>query len=162
MWTGANVLKNSTGYSLTQLIVGSEGTLAVVTKIVLRLIPLPKYDLLMLAPFNDLQKAGEAVSAIFRAGYTPSGLELMEIDALLIVSKFVDSTAVPLTEDTAAHLIIEVDGNHLETLMQEMEAISELLGQYDCGEIYFADNATQKAELWKLRDQDTQVSAPQL
>lgn len=151
IWTGANVLKNSTGYNLTQLIVGSEGTLGIVTKIVLRLIPLPMYDLLMLVPFKSLEKASEAVSAIFRAGYTPSGLELMEIDALLIVSKFVDSNAVPLTEDTAAHLIIEVDGNHLETLMQEMEAISELLNQYDCGEIYFADNATQKAELWKLR-----------
>lgn len=151
IWTAANVLKNSTGYNLTQLIVGSEGTLGIVTKIVLKLIPLPMYDLLMLVPFKSVEKASEAVSAIFRAGYTPSGLELMEIDALLIVSKFVDSTAVPITEDTAAHLIIEVDGNHLETLMQEMEAISELLGQYDCGEIYFADNATQKAELWKLR-----------
>jgi len=151
IWTGANVLKNSTGYNLTQLMVGSEGTLGIVTKIVLKLIPLPMYDLLMLVPFKSLDKASEAVSAIFRAGYTPSGLELMEIDALLIVSKFVDSTAVPLTDDTAAHLIIEVDGNHLETLMQEMEAISELLAQYDCGEIYFADNAVQKAELWKLR-----------
>ncbi len=151
IWTAANVLKNSTGYNLTQLMVGSEGTLAIVTKIVLKLIPLPMYDLLMLVPFKSLEKASEAVSAIFRAGYTPSGLELMEIDALLIVSKFVESTAVPITEDTAAHLIIEVDGNHLDTLMQEMEAISELLNQYDCGEIYFADNATQKAELWKLR-----------
>ena len=151
IWTGANVLKNSTGYNLTQLMVGSEGTLGIVTKIVLRLIPLPMYDLLMLVPFRSLEKASEAVSAIFRAGYTPSGLELVEIDALKIVSRFADSNAVPLTEDTAAHLIIEVDGNHLETLMQEMEAISELLGQYDCGEIYFADNATQKAELWKLR-----------
>ena len=151
IWTAANVLKNSTGYNLTQLIVGSEGTLGIVTKIVLRLIPLPMYDLLMLVPFRSLEKASEAVSAIFRAGYTPSGLELIEIDALLIVSKFVDSIAIPITEDTAAHLIIEVDGNHLETLMQDMEAISELLNQFDCGEIYFADNAVQKAELWKLR-----------
>jgi glycolate oxidase len=151
IWTAANVLKNSTGYNLTQLIVGSEGTLCIVTKIVLRLIPLPMYDLLMLVPFKNLEKASEAVSAIFRAGYTPSGLELMEIDALQIVSKFVDSNTIPLTDDTAAHLIIEVDGNHLETLMQEMEAIAELLAQFDCGEIYFADNATQKAELWKLR-----------
>ena len=51
VWTGANVLKNSTGYNLTQLVVGSEGTLGIVTKIVLKLIPLPKYDLLMLVPF---------------------------------------------------------------------------------------------------------------
>lgn len=151
IWTGANVLKNSTGYNLTQLVVGSEGTLGIVTQIVLKLLPFPKYDLLMLAPFNSLERAGEAVSAIFRAGFTPSALELMEIDALNIVSAFVDSSAVPVSEGTAAHLIIEVDGNHAETLMSEMEAISELLQQYDCGELFFADDAQQKAELWKLR-----------
>jgi glycolate oxidase len=151
IWTGANVLKNSTGYNLTQLAVGSEGTLGIVTKIVLKLIPLPKYDLLMLVPFQSLEKAGEAVSAIFRAGFTPSALELVEIDALNIVSKFVDSSAVPVTEGTAAHLIIEVDGNHLDTLMLEMETIGSLLTNYDAGEPFFADDAQQKAELWKLR-----------
>jgi glycolate oxidase len=100
IWTGANVRKNSTGYNLTQLIVGSEGTLGIVTKIVLKLIPLPKYDLLMLVPFRQLEQAGEAVSAIFNAGFTPSGLELVEIDALKIVSKMVDSSAIPVTDDT--------------------------------------------------------------
>lgn len=151
IWTGANVLKNSTGYNLTHLIVGSEGTLGIVTKIVLRLIPLPKYDLLMLVPFKNLEQAGEAVSEIFRAGFVPSGLELVEIDALQIVSKMVDSSAIPITEDTAAHLIIEVDGNDMDVLMKDMEAISELLTKYDIGELYFADDAQQKAELWKLR-----------
>ena len=151
IWTGANVLKNSTGYNLTQLVVGSEGTLGIVTKIVLKLIPFPKYDLLMLAPFTDLEKAGEAVSAIFRAGFTPSALELVEINALQIVSKMVDSHVVPVTDDMAAHLIIETDGNNMDVLMNEMEAISELLAQYDAGEIFFADDAQQKAELWKLR-----------
>jgi glycolate oxidase len=151
MWTGANVLKNSTGYNLTQLIVGSEGTLAIVTKIVLKLLPHPKYDLLMLVPFNALEKAGAAVSAIFRAGFTPSAMELVEINALKIVSKFVDSAVVPVTDEMEAHLIIEVDGNHMETLMSEMEAIAELLVQFDCGDAFFADDAQQKAELWKLR-----------
>jgi glycolate oxidase len=151
IWTGANVLKNSTGYNLTHLIVGSEGTLGIVTKIVLRLIPLPKYDLLMLVPFKNLEQAGEAVSEIFRAGFVPSGLELVEIDALRIVSNMVESSAVPLTEDTEAHLIIEVDGNDVDVLMKDMEAISELLTKYDIGDLYFADDAQQKAELWKLR-----------
>lgn len=151
IWTGSNVLKNSTGYNLTQLIVGSEGTLGIVTKIVLRLIPLPAYDVLMLVPFKNLEQAGEAVSAIFRAGFVPSAMELMEIDSLRIVSKFVDSTAISLTDDTAAHLIIEVDGNNMDVLLQDIEAISNLLAQYDTGEIYFADDAQQKAELWKLR-----------
>lgn len=151
MWTGANVLKNSTGYNLTQLIVGSEGTLAIVTKIVLRLLPNPKFDLLMLVPFKDISKASEAVSAIFRAGYTPSALELMEIDALKIVSNFIGNSSVPVTNDIVAHLIVEVDGNHMDTLMLEIEAIADVLNQFDCGEIYFADDNAQKAELWKLR-----------
>ena len=151
IWTGANVLKNSTGYNLTQLIVGSEGTLGLVTKIVLKLLPHPKFDLLMLAPFTDIEKAGAAVSAVFRAGFTPSAMELVEIDALKIVSRFVESTAVPVGDDVAAHLIVEVDGNHMETLMSEMEAISAILAEYDCGEIFFADDAVQKAALWKLR-----------
>lgn len=149
--TGANVLKNATGYNLTQLMVGSEGTLGIVTKIVLKLIPHPTKDLLMLAPFASLEKASEAVSAIFRAGFTPSALELIEIEALRITSKMVDSHAVPVTDDIEAHLIIEVDGNNEEVLMQEMEAISEVLMQYEAGELFFADNAQQKAELWKLR-----------
>ena len=151
IWTGANVLKNSTGYNLTQLMVGSEGTLGIVTKIVLRLIPHPKYDLLMLVPFQKLEQAGEAVSAIFRAGFVPSAMELVEINALKIVSDFVDSSAVQVTDDIEAHLIIEVDGNNMDVLMNEMEAISAMLTQYDIGEIYFADDAQQKAELWKLR-----------
>jgi glycolate oxidase len=151
IWTGANVLKNSTGYNLTQLIVGSEGTLGLVTKIVLKLIPHPKHDLLMLVPFNDLEKAGAAVSAIFRAGFTPSALELVEANALKIVSKFVDSSSIAIGDDVAAHIIIEVDGNDTEVLMKDMEAIAGVLSEYDCGEIYFADDAQQKAELWKLR-----------
>jgi glycolate oxidase len=151
IWTGANTLKNSTGYNLTQLIVGSEGTLGIVTKIVLKLIPLPKYDLLMLVPFTSLQKASEAVNAIFLAGYTPSALELIEIDALQITSRFLGSSIIPVMSDIAAHLIIEVDGNHLDILTGEMESISEILTAYDCGEVYFADDAQQKNELWKLR-----------
>ena len=157
IWTGANVLKNATGYNLTQLLVGSEGTLGIVTKIVLKLIPHPKFDLLMLVPFNSLLKAGEAVSAIFRAGFTPSALELVEVDALKIVSAYIGNNTIPINEDVAAHLIIEVDGNNMETLMAEMEAISILLEQFNCGEIYFADDEQQKAALWRLRRRVAEV-----
>lgn len=157
IWTGANVLKNSTGYNLTQLMVGSEGTLGIVTKIVLKLLPHPRHELLMLVPFHSLEKAGEAVSAIFRAGYTPSALELVEIDALKIVSTYLNDHTIPIDDKTEAHLIIEVDGNHLDTLMNEMEAIASLLTEYDCGEIYFADDEQQKATLWKLRRRVAEV-----
>jgi len=150
IWTGANVLKNATGYNLTQLLVGSEGTLGIVTKIVLKLIPLPKYDLLMLVPFSSAENACAAVSAIFRGGFTPSGLEFMERDALEWVTRFTESS-ITIDDHVQAHLLIEVDGNHQEVLMQEIEAIAELMSQFDCGDILFADDAQQKAELWKLR-----------
>ncbi len=151
IWTGANVLKNATGYNLTQLVVGSEGTLGIVTRIVLRLIPLPKHDLLMLVPFNAAENACAAVSAIFRAGYTPSAMEFMERDALEWVSKFLDTSSVPIAPDVQAHLLIETDGNNIEVLMQEMEGISAIVQDFECGEILFAEDAQQKAELWKMR-----------
>jgi glycolate oxidase len=151
IWTGANVLKNATGYNLTQLMVGSEGTLGIVTKAVLKLLPHPKYALLMLVPFKDPVNACAAVSAIFMAGYTPSVLEFMERDALEFVMQYVDSCIVPLTDEVQAHLLIEVDGNDVDVLMKEMEGISEVVMQFDCGDILFADDAQQKAELWKLR-----------
>jgi glycolate oxidase len=151
IWTGANVLKNATGYNLTQLMVGSEGTLGIVTKIVLRLLPHPKFDLLMLVPFGSAEKACAAVSAIFMAGYIPSALEFMERDALEWVMRFVDNSIVPIEDHIKAHLLIEVDGNDLEVLMKEMEGISEVVTAFECGDILFADDAQQKAELWKLR-----------
>jgi glycolate oxidase len=151
IWTGANVLKNATGYNLTQLVVGSEGTLGIVTKIVLRLIPLPKFNLLMLVPFRAAENACAAVSAIFRAGFTPSAMEFMERDALDWVSRYVDSSTVKVEEDVQAHLLIEVDGNYPDVLMQEMEGIAGVVTEFDCGEILFAEDHQQKEELWKLR-----------
>ena len=158
IWTGSNVLKNATGYNITQLIVGSEGTLGIVTKIVLRLIPHPKFDLLMLAPFNSLEKASEAVSAIFRAGITPSAMELMEIESIKLASAMCESTAISITDNLAAHLIIEVDGNNLEVLMSEMESIASVLSNFEVGELYFADDAQQKNELWKIRRKANEAS----
>jgi glycolate oxidase len=151
IWTGANVLKNATGYNLTQLIVGSEGTLGIVTKIVLKLLPLPKYDLLMLVPFRSAENACAAVGAIFHAGYTPSGLEFMERDALEWVSRFTEITTVNIEDDVQAHLLIEVDGNNMDVLIQDMEGIAAIVTKFDCGEILFADNEQQKNELWKMR-----------
>jgi len=151
IWTGANVLKNATGYNLTQLVVGSEGTLGIVTKIVLKLLPLPKYDLLMLVPFRSAEKACEAVTAIFHAGYTPSGMEFMERDALVFAAKHIESNAVIVEDDVQAHLLIEVDGNNMDVLMQDMEGMAAIVTEFDCGEILFADNEQQKAELWKMR-----------
>jgi glycolate oxidase len=151
MWTGANVLKNATGYNLTQLIVGSEGTLGIVTKAVLKLIPLPRLDLLMLVPFRNPVDACAAVSAIFAAGYVPSAMEFMERDAIEWSMRYVDNCIVPMEDETQAHLLIEVDGNDMDVLMKDMEGISEIVMGFNPGEVLFAEDAQQKAELWKLR-----------
>ncbi len=149
--TGANTLKNSTGYNLTQLMVGSEGTLGIITKAVLKLIPKPNHDILMLVPFSSAEKACAAVSAIFRAGITPSALEFMERDAIDWTLKFVDDIQLPIGEEVQAHLLIEIDGNHLEMMMKDCEVIMEVVQEFDAGEILFADDQTQKDKLWKLR-----------
>lgn len=151
IWTGANVLKNSTGYNLTQLMTGSEGTLGIITKIVFRLIPLPKHNLLMLASFFSAIKACEAVSAIFRAGVTPSAMEFLERDAIDWALKYVDGISVKVKDEVQAHLIIEVDGNAPDVLMKECEKIMEVLQQFECDEILFADTQEQKNSLWKMR-----------
>ena len=151
MWTGANVLKNATGYNLTQLIVGSEGTLGVITKIVLRLIPAVKHDLLLLVPFRSAVEACEAVNAIFLAGYTPSALEFMERDALEWSMRYVQSTGIQLPPDVAAHLLIEVDGNHMDELYRDAEAIAQIVQRYDIDEVLMADSHEQKQMLWTLR-----------
>jgi glycolate oxidase len=151
MWTGANVIKNATGYNLTQLITGSEGTLAVITKIVLRLIPHPTQDLLLLVPFYDAQKACEAVARIFQAGITPSGLEFMERDAILWTLPYEPETVIDVKDSHQAHLLIELDGFDQEVLMQECEKIMEVLSEFETDEILFAETQAQKDQLWKLR-----------
>ncbi len=151
IWTGANVLKNSTGYNLTQLMVGSEGTLGVITKAVFRLIPYPKHNLLMLVPFASAEKACEAVSAIFRAGITPSGMEFMERDAIDWTLKYVDDVQLPIGDDVQAHLLIEVDGNDENVLMDDCQKMAEIVEQFGAGEVLFADNQSDKDALWKLR-----------
>jgi glycolate oxidase len=151
IWTGANTLKNSTGYNLTQLMVGSEGTLGVITKIVMRLIPRPTNDLLMLVPFNSAEKACEAVSAIFKAGIIPSGMEFMERDAIVYAMDFIEEEPVPLGANEQAHLLIEVDGNDLDTLMLDCEKIVGVVEQFECGEVLFAEDQAKKDQLWKLR-----------
>jgi glycolate oxidase len=150
IWTGANVLKNATGYNLTQLLIGSEGTLGIITKIVFRLIPYPQQNLLLLVPFQSAEKACEAVSAVFRAGITPSAMEFMERDAIDYVKKYVD-VHLPVPDDIKAHLIIEVDGNDLDALFKDCEKITEVMNEYGASEVLFADTAQQKAELWKMR-----------
>ncbi len=150
-WTGANVLKYSTGYNLTHLMIGSEGTLGIITKIVFKLIPYPQHNIVLLVPFNSAEKACEAVSAVFRAGITPSGMEFMERDAIDWVRKFEADINIEILNEVQAHLLIEVDGNDIDLLYKDAEKITEVMMQFECGEILLADSAAQKDMLWKMR-----------
>ena len=150
-WTGANVLKNSTGYNLTHLMIGSEGTLGVVTKIVFKLIPLPQHSVVMLVPFFSAESACAAVSQVFKAGIVPSGMEFMERDAIDWVLKFMDASPIEIKETHQAHLLIELDGNNLDVLMSEAEKVSEVVQQFNCDEILFAESEQQKQNLWMMR-----------
>ena len=152
IWTGANVLKNSTGYDLTSLMVGSEGTLGIITKIVFKLIPLPTKDITLLVPFTSAEKACEAVSAIFISGITPSALEFIERDAIDWTIKYTDIN-MHIDSDVQAHLLIEVDGNNMDQLFLDCEKITEVLDKFNCGEILIADSKEQKDRLWKMRRQ---------
>ncbi len=150
IWTGANVLKYSTGYNLTQLMVGSEGTLGIITKAVFKLRPYPTQNLVMLVPFASAEQACEAVNAIFMAGITPSCLEFMERDAIDWAVDYTSSSMV-VPPHIQAHLLIEVDGNEMDLLYKDAERIYQVLEQYEVGEVLLGESAQQKDELWTLR-----------
>ena len=150
IWTGANTLKYASGYNLTQLMIGSEGTLGIITKIVTKLIPRPTQDALLLASFGTNESACGAVSAIFRAGVIPSALEFMERRGVEWVMEH-DRLSFDLKDDIGAFLLIEVDGNNQDTIFADCEKINTVLEEFDCKEVLFADTAAQKEELWRLR-----------
>ncbi len=156
IWTAANVLKNSTGYNLTQLMCGSEGTLGIITKIVFKLRGLPAKNVLMMIPFSTNEKACEAIAAIFMAGIQPSGVEFFEREAatktIEYCTKVLNSpVTTPLPEGFGAFLLCELDGNDEEVLMRDAERVMGVVEKFESGEILFAESASQKDELWKIR-----------
>ncbi len=150
IWTGANTLKYASGYNLTQLMIGSEGTLGIITKIVVKLVPRPTQDALMLASFSTNESAAAAVSAIFRAGIVPSALEFMERKGVEWVIKH-DDINFDLKDDIEAFLLIEVDGTNPDVIFTECEKINAVLEQFYCKDVLFADSSAQKEELWRMR-----------
>lgn len=157
IWTGANVLKNSTGYNLTQLMCGSEGTLGIITKIVFKLRGLPTKDVLLLIPFITSEEACQAIAEIFKAGITPSGMEFLERDGALKTVAYCEKVlgtkiSTPFPENMNAYLLCELDGNDDEVLMREAEKVMTVVEKFNIGEVLFADTAAQKEELWRIRE----------
>lgn len=146
---GARVIKNVTGYNLTQLIVGSEGTLGVITKIIFKLIPKPKHKKVLLAAFDSMQHCTASVAEIFRAGITPSALEFMEKSAIQAAERQLHK--VFPNNEAEAQLLIEVDGNYEDQLNSDIETIAGVLERFNVIDIVLAEDAQKMNELWALR-----------
>lgn len=156
IWTGANVMKNSTGYNLTQLMCGSEGTLGVITKIVFKLRGYPQKNVLLLIPFTTNEEACKAVAAIFIEGITPSGMEFFEREAGVKTIEYCEKVlnspvTTQLPENMGAYLLCELDGNDEDVLMKDAERVMAVVERFEIGEVLFADSTLQKEELWKVR-----------
>ncbi len=146
---GGKLLKNVTGYNLTQLLIGSEGTLAVVTKITVRLLPLARHRRTLLAPFAEVKDAARAVSRILCAGIVPCAIEYMESAAMKAAEQ---RKGMPFpNSDSPAQLLIEVDGPSPEELDREVEAIGVVCASEGAGDLLLAETPEKQRQIWDLR-----------
>ncbi len=150
IWTGANTLKNSTGFSLTHLFIGSEGLLGVITKIMVKLVPKTNHELLLLALFKNAQDAAIAVNRVLLSGILPTGLELMEESGVKIAAE-ATQTSFPSHPEVAFYLMVILDGNNIDELMLDAEKIYPILE--DCGafEVFMPNNSQMSEDWWKVR-----------
>jgi len=146
---GGKLVKNVTGYNLIQLLTGSEGTLAVVTKIILRLIPLPKIQIDLLAPYDDFQKAADTVSAIIAHRIVPTTLEFMEQDSILAVQRLLGKEVH--FNQAAAHLLIQLDGNQMQAVDANVDIVGELCLDYGALEVFVAKDRSTRDRMWETR-----------
>ncbi len=147
--TGGRNRKDVAGYNLTQLLVGSEGTLAVITAATLRLIGKPQATLALLLPFPELELAAGAVEAIFRHGFDPSACELLEEGALAAVGAVMELP--PQLVGHKAMLLLELDGHDPQLLLDEAGRLGALAEELGAGEILAAQNEAEQRRLWAIR-----------
>jgi glycolate oxidase len=146
---GGKLVKNVTGYNMVQLLIGSEGTLAVVTKIILRLVPLPKVRVDLLVPYDDFQSAANTVSAIIAHRIVPTTIEFMERDSVAAVERLLQKE-VP-HHDAAAHLLIQLDGNRPESVDADYEVVGDLCLENGARDVLVAKDQYTRDRLWEAR-----------
>jgi len=146
--TGGKAIKNVTGYNLTQLFVGSEGTLGVITELVLKLVPLPTVARTAKAIFPQLIDASKCVNEILSAGITPATIELMDETTIATIE---EALHLGLPLDVEAILIIEADGMDEEAVIKEIETIAEICRTRGAREVEVARTERERAQLWSAR-----------
>ncbi len=146
---GGKLVKNVTGYNLAQLLVGSEGTLAIVTKIILRLVPLPPHRVDLLVPFDDFQITADVVSTFLAHRIVPTTIEFMERDIVRACQVFLGKE-LPYA-DAAAQLLIQLDGNHQGALEEQYEKVAELCLEAGALDVLVAADRPTRDRLWEAR-----------
>jgi glycolate oxidase len=146
--TGGKAIKNVTGYNLTQLFVGSEGTLGVITELILKLIPLPKAARTAKAVFPRLADASRCVNDILNTGIVPATIELMDETAIATIE---EAMQLGLPLDVEAILIIESDGMDEETVVKEIGAIAEICRATGAKDVEVARTEQERVALWSAR-----------
>ena len=146
---GGKIVKYATGYHLLDLVIGSEGTLGVVTQVTVKLLALPAHRAALLVPFANLGEAAAAVAEIIRRRLLPAALEFMDAGAIDASRRFLE-TGMPFP-DAGAHLIVEVDGHTEETVRADYEAIGELCLARGAADVLVADTRAAQESLWKAR-----------
>ena len=145
--TGGKTMKNVTGYDLTKLIVGSEGTLGVITEAILRLHPKPQATQTLMALFDDIIDAGRAISNILSAGIIPAKLEIMDKASVEAVEAYRPS-GLPTNID--ALILIELDG-HPEAIKDEIKRVNDVCLREKARSVQIAKTAEEAAQLWLAR-----------
>lgn len=145
--TGGKTIKNVTGYDLTSLIVGSEGTLAIITEATLRLIPKPPATKTAMITFDDIEDAGRAISKVLTSGVLPSKMEIMDQFSIQAVENY-EPLGLPV--DAEAILLVELDG-HPAALEEEMKIVKQACKSVNSRNIQVAKNDEEAIELWRAR-----------
>lgn len=146
---GGKTVKRSSGYELMHLIIGSEGTLAAVTKVIIRLIKLPRLFITLYIPFNDANNAVKSVSEILRNRITPTAMEFVEREVIVETEKQTGKK-MPHNE-SEAYLIIRIDGEEDSILLGEGEKISNICLENGAIDVFFADSRERQDRIWEVR-----------
>lgn len=146
---GGKVVKNSSGYSIKDLVCGSEGTLCIVTKAILKLIPLPKYSVSLLVPFPDLDSAIGAVPHMVKSKTTPTAIEFMQREVILAAEEFLGKKFPDSSSD--AYLLLTFDGGSLAEVEKAYEEMAELCLKEGAGDVFLVDTEERKDMVWTAR-----------
>ncbi|WP_319202117.1 FAD-linked oxidase C-terminal domain-containing protein [uncultured Ilyobacter sp.] len=149
MEMGGKVVKNSAGYSLKDLVIGSEGTLGIITKAVLKLLPLPKYSISLLIPFENIDNAIDAVPTIIRSKAIPTAVEFMQKEVIYSAEEFLGKTFPDKSSD--AYLLLTFDGNSKEQVEKDYEVVADLCLEIGATDVYIVDTEERKESVWSAR-----------